>query len=43
VFADLLFAVAVFEIIVKNNAAKSSKLFKIAMLFALLSFVAGAV
>lgn len=41
--ADILFAVAVFEIIVKSNAAKSSKLFKIAMLFALLSFVAGAV
>ncbi|MBW6470757.1 MAG: geranylgeranylglycerol-phosphate geranylgeranyltransferase [Methanosarcinaceae archaeon] len=43
VFADIIFAVAVFEIIVKNNATKSSKLFKIAMLFALLSFVAGAV
>ena len=41
--ADILFAVAVFEIIVKSNAAKSSKLFKIAMLFALLSFVAGAI
>ncbi len=42
-FADVLFAFAVFEIIVKVNAAKSSKLFKIAMLFALLSFIAGAV
>ncbi|HJH31280.1 MAG TPA: geranylgeranylglycerol-phosphate geranylgeranyltransferase [Methanosarcinaceae archaeon] len=42
-FADVLFAVAVFEIIVRRNAARSSKLFKIAMLFALLSFAAGSV
>ncbi|MGP8321909.1 MAG: geranylgeranylglycerol-phosphate geranylgeranyltransferase [Methanosarcinaceae archaeon] len=41
--ADILFAVAVFEIIIRNNAARSSKLFKIAMFFALLSFAAGSV
>jgi len=41
-FADVFFAVAVFEIIVRNNAARSSKLFKLAMAFALISFLAGA-
>ncbi len=41
--ADVLFAIAVFEIIVRSNAARSSKLFKIAMMFALLSFAAGSV
>lgn len=40
--ADLLFAVAVYEILAKDNPAKSSKMFKLAMAFALLSFIAGA-
>jgi geranylgeranylglycerol-phosphate geranylgeranyltransferase len=34
--------IAAFEILVRNDAARSSKLFKIAMAFALVSFVAGA-
>lgn len=40
--ADLLFAVAVYQILGKNNPQKSSKMFKMAMAFALLSFMAGA-
>ena len=40
--ADILFAVAVYEILGKNNPARSSKMFKLAMLFALVSFIAGA-
>jgi len=40
--ADLLFAVAVYEIIGKNNPGKSSRMFKLAMAFALISFIAGA-
>jgi geranylgeranylglycerol-phosphate geranylgeranyltransferase len=40
--ADILFAVAVYEIVGKNNPAKSSKMFKMAMAFALISFIAGA-
>jgi geranylgeranylglycerol-phosphate geranylgeranyltransferase len=40
--ADIIFAVAVYEILGKNNPAKSSKMFKMAMAFALISFIAGA-
>jgi geranylgeranylglycerol-phosphate geranylgeranyltransferase len=40
--ADILFAVAVYEILGKNDPARSSKMFKIAMIFALISFIAGA-
>jgi len=40
--ADVFFVIASFEILVRNNAARSSKLFKVAMAFALVSFVAGA-
>ena len=40
--ADLLFAIAVYEILFKDNPAGSSRLFKMAMAFALLSFLAGA-
>ena len=40
--ADILIAVAVYEILAKNNPARSSKMFKLAMLFALISFIAGA-
>ena len=40
--ADILFAIAVYEILLKNNPAGSSRLFKMAMAFALLSFLAGA-
>ncbi|AFV23491.1 prenyltransferase [Methanolobus psychrophilus R15] len=40
--ADLLFAIAVYEILLKDNPAGSSRLFKMAMAFALLSFLAGA-
>ena len=40
--ADIFFAFAVFEILKRNNAAKSSSLFKKAMMFALLSFIIGA-
>jgi geranylgeranylglycerol-phosphate geranylgeranyltransferase len=40
--ANLLFAIAVYEILLKNNPAGSSRLFKMAMAFALLSFLAGA-
>ncbi|MBN1133554.1 MAG: geranylgeranylglycerol-phosphate geranylgeranyltransferase [Methanosarcinaceae archaeon] len=39
--ADVFFVIAAFEILVMNDAAKSSKLFKIAMAFALVSFLAG--
>jgi geranylgeranylglycerol-phosphate geranylgeranyltransferase len=40
--ADLLFAVAVYEILGKDNPAGSSRMFKMAMAFALISFLAGA-
>jgi geranylgeranylglycerol-phosphate geranylgeranyltransferase len=40
--ADIIFAVAVYEILGKNNPSKSSKMFKMAMAFALISFIAGA-
>jgi geranylgeranylglycerol-phosphate geranylgeranyltransferase (EC 2.5.1.42) len=40
--ADILFAVAVYEILGKNDPARSSKMFKMAMAFALISFIAGA-
>jgi len=40
--ADILFAVAVYEILGKNDPARSSKMFKMAMVFALISFIAGA-
>ncbi|WP_094227346.1 geranylgeranylglycerol-phosphate geranylgeranyltransferase [Methanolobus psychrotolerans] len=40
--ADILFAVAVYEVLRKENPAKSSKMFKMAMAFALISFIAGA-
>jgi geranylgeranylglycerol-phosphate geranylgeranyltransferase len=40
--ADVFFVIAAFEILVRNDAARSSKLFKVAMAFALVSFVAGA-
>jgi len=39
--ADLGFLAAIHQIIVRNNPAKSSKMFKIAMFFALLAFIAG--
>ena len=40
--ADLLFVVAVYEILGRDDPEKSSKMFKLAMAFALLSFIAGA-
>lgn len=40
--ADLGFFAAIYQLLVKNNPTKSSKLFKLAMLFALISFLAGA-
>lgn len=40
--ADILFAVAVYEILGKDDPARSSKMFKMAMAFALISFIAGA-
>ena len=39
--ADLGFFAAIHQILVRNNPAKSSKMFKIAMFFALLAFIAG--
>jgi len=39
--ADLGFLAAIHQILVRNNPAKSSKMFKIAMFFALLAFIAG--
>ncbi len=39
--ADILFIVAVYQILGKNDPAKSSKMFKMAMAFALISFIAG--
>ena len=39
--ADLGFFAAIYQILVRNNPAKSSKMFKIAMFFALLAFIAG--
>jgi len=40
--ADLGFLVAIYQLLVKDSPTKSSKMFKIAMLFALIAFVAGA-
>ena len=40
--ADILFVVAVYQILGKDDPAKSSKMFKMAMAFALISFIAGA-
>ncbi|MBN2110046.1 MAG: geranylgeranylglycerol-phosphate geranylgeranyltransferase [Methanosarcinaceae archaeon] len=40
--ADLLFVIAVCEILGKGDPGKSSRMFKMAMAFALLSFIAGA-
>jgi geranylgeranylglycerol-phosphate geranylgeranyltransferase len=39
--ADLGFSAAIYQILVRNNPAKSSKMFKIAMFFSLLAFIAG--
>jgi geranylgeranylglycerol-phosphate geranylgeranyltransferase len=39
--ADLGFFAAIYQILARNNPAKSSKMFKIAMFFALLAFIAG--
>jgi geranylgeranylglycerol-phosphate geranylgeranyltransferase len=39
--ADLGFFAAIYQILVRNNPKKSSKMFKIAMFFALLAFIAG--
>jgi geranylgeranylglycerol-phosphate geranylgeranyltransferase len=39
--ADLGFLAAIHQILIRNNPAKSSKLFKVAMFFALLAFIAG--
>jgi geranylgeranylglycerol-phosphate geranylgeranyltransferase len=39
--ADLGFIAAIYQILVRDNPAKSSKMFKIAMFFALLAFIAG--
>jgi len=39
--ADLGFFAAIYQILVRNDPSKSSKMFKIAMFFALLSFIAG--
>lgn len=41
ILADLGFFVAIYQILFRNNPTKSSKMFKIAMFFALLSFIAG--
>ncbi|MDW7730977.1 MAG: geranylgeranylglycerol-phosphate geranylgeranyltransferase [Methanolobus sp.] len=40
--ADLLFAIALYEILGKDDPGKSSRMFKFAMVFALISFIAGA-
>lgn len=40
--ADIFFLVAIHAIIVRNNATRSSKLFKAAMFFALIAFIVGA-
>ncbi|MGM0771287.1 MAG: geranylgeranylglycerol-phosphate geranylgeranyltransferase [Halobacteriota archaeon] len=40
--ADIFFLIAVYQILGKNDAASSSKLFKFAMIFALVSFIVGA-
>jgi geranylgeranylglycerol-phosphate geranylgeranyltransferase len=39
--ADLGFFAAIYQILVRNNPTKSSKMFKIAMFFALIAFIAG--
>ena len=39
--ADLGFLAAITQLLVKNNPTKSSKMFKIAMFFALIAFIAG--
>jgi len=40
--ADLGFLAAIYQLLVRDSPTKSSKMFKIAMLFALIAFVAGA-
>ncbi len=40
--ADLLFVLAVYKIMIKKDPSSSSSMFKMAMLFALISFLAGA-
>ncbi|MCQ1535458.1 geranylgeranylglycerol-phosphate geranylgeranyltransferase [Methanosarcina sp. KYL-1] len=40
--ADLGFLAAIYQLLARDNPTKSSKMFKIAMLFALIAFVAGA-
>lgn len=42
IIADLLFALAVYRIMVKDDPKGSSAMFKLAMVFALISFLAGA-
>lgn len=39
--ADLGFLAAILQLLVRNNPTKSSKMFKIAMFFALIAFIAG--
>lgn len=39
--ADLGFLAAIYQILARNNPTKSSKMFKIAMFFALIAFIAG--
>lgn len=39
--ADLGFLAAIIQLLVRNNPTKSSKMFKIAMFFALIAFIAG--
>lgn len=41
-FADLVFFAAIFQLLAKKNPTKASKLFKLAMLLSLISFLAGA-
>jgi len=39
--ADMGFFAAIYQLLVRNNPTKSSRMFKIAMLFALIAFIAG--
>lgn len=39
--ADLGFLAAIIQLVIRNNPTKSSKMFKIAMFFALIAFIAG--
>ncbi|MPM64634.1 hypothetical protein SDC9_111521 [bioreactor metagenome] len=39
--ADLGFLAAIIQLLIRNNPTKSSKMFKIAMFFALIAFIAG--